>query len=633
MRVATELLWLLRSNYTINVRGGYIVSRLKPWLFVLAAFFCMAAPAFAMTIVPYQTETPDGSLAANAAPLGTSPNPHAVWNVRVEGNHAYVHVDDSLVVLDVSDPAHPFPLDSVPLPDAARGIDIRAGYAYVSGYTGVTIVDISNPDDLVVVGHYDRQLDEVALQFYGDHAYLLWMRVISYRPIYRVESGLDILDVSNPSAPVLVDHIESPLGEHESAEFLFVVDHYLYARHQIFDISTPTSPVPVAEYTLPRLVHAAQVSGTHAYITADEGKCRPECDGRLLVFDVTTPTAPVEMAQVSLGGTVHLASWVDGFDVSGTHIYVPGLNAENQAALQIVDVSNPSAPSIVGEYPAVFGNISVSGSYAYIADTNLGESGALHIVDVSNPSQPTLAGLYQPYAITGRVADVNGTPFGGVTLDVGRGFTTTVDSSGRYTFTGAISGTHTITPSLEGYAFWPPTRTVTLPPDAAGQDFIIVAPPAFTTLEPGAAGYLAYTDTQGLATWLDFPTNAVSQTTAVAITPTVEARVPNFRFTGHAFELAASRSGVAVPDFTFGAPVTLTIQYSDVDIHALTDESELELWWWNGGGWQDAAETCAPLTGYSRDVEGNRIAIGICRTGRFALFGPTLEVYLPSMHR
>jgi hypothetical protein len=46
-----------------------------------------------------------------------------------------------------------------------------------------------------------------------------------------------------------------------------------------------------------------------------------------------------------------------------------------------------------------------------------------------------------------------------------------------YTVTGLLTGTYTLTPTLAGYTFEPVTRTVSVPPDASGQDFTAVAVP------------------------------------------------------------------------------------------------------------------------------------------------------------
>jgi choice-of-anchor C domain-containing protein len=71
---------------------------------------------------------------------------------------------------------------------------------------------------------------------------------------------------------------------------------------------------------------------------------------------------------------------------------------------------------------------------------------------------------------SGRITSDNA-PLPGVTISASNGLTTTTNASGVYTLTNLITGTYTLTPSLSGYTFAPVTRTVGVPPDAAGQDF------------------------------------------------------------------------------------------------------------------------------------------------------------------
>ncbi|MBA7659035.1 Ycf48-like protein [subsurface metagenome] len=56
-------------------------------------------------------------------------------------------------------------------------------------------------------------------------------------------------------------------------------------------------------------------------------------------------------------------------------------------------------------------------------------------------------------------------------VSVGAGGSAITDASGVYTTTGLIAGTYTLTPSKSAYVFSPPTRTVSVPPSATGQDF------------------------------------------------------------------------------------------------------------------------------------------------------------------
>jgi hypothetical protein len=55
--------------------------------------------------------------------------------------------------------------------------------------------------------------------------------------------------------------------------------------------------------------------------------------------------------------------------------------------------------------------------------------------------------------------------------------------------TNLFAGTYTLTPMLAGYSFYPPTRTLTLPPNAGPQSFTILPEPVSATLTPTLAAY------------------------------------------------------------------------------------------------------------------------------------------------
>jgi len=72
-----------------------------------------------------------------------------------------------------------------------------------------------------------------------------------------------------------------------------------------------------------------------------------------------------------------------GVAISGTIAYVA-----NFGSLQIIDVSDPANPEIIGSAatPGSASGVALSGTNAYVAD----EYGGLHVIDVSNPSKPQI---------------------------------------------------------------------------------------------------------------------------------------------------------------------------------------------------------------------------------------------------
>lgn len=74
------------------------------------------------------------------------------------------------------------------------------------------------------------------------------------------------------------------------------------------------------------------------------------------------------------------------------------------------------------------------------------------------------------YFLSGQVVDGDSQPIAGVHIDAGDTYSATTDAGGQYTLT-VPADTYTLAPDL-GYFWSPVSRTVTVPPDATGQNFV-----------------------------------------------------------------------------------------------------------------------------------------------------------------
>ena len=78
------------------------------------------------------------------------------------------------------------------------------------------------------------------------------------------------------------------------------------------------------------------------------------------------------------------------------HVSFPLLTvADGSSGLQIVNISSPSSPALIGTYNTLgyAQDVTVSGNYAYVADNTAG----LQIIDISNPSSKAL-GFPPPFS-------------------------------------------------------------------------------------------------------------------------------------------------------------------------------------------------------------------------------------------
>ena len=209
-----------------------------------------------------------------------------------------------------------------------------------------------------------------------------------------------------------------------------------YDSLQIIDVSNPAKPMLLGCYdTLENAVAKdVYLSGTKAYVAA--------WMAGLLIIDVSNPKAPILLGSYDTPGDAR------GIYISGNTAYVAdgnlqgtaggvlsGIQIEVSGGLQIIDVSNPKTPALLGScnIPSSAKGIYVSGGVAYIvadegnltknADGNFefrsvpNPNGGLQIIDVSNLKSPVWLGSYDTPGIawsvyvsanTPYVVDVNG---------------------------------------------------------------------------------------------------------------------------------------------------------------------------------------------------------------------------------
>ncbi len=114
--------------------------------------------------------------------------------------------------------------------------------------------------------------------------------------------------------------------------------------------------------------HAVAVGGHYAYVGVGL---------RLIVVDVTAPGSLKEV-----GFSEPLAANVQNVTVSQDKAFV----AAGVAGLYIIDISDPTHPTIIGNYdtPGYAEGVTVTGKYAYVADGPAG----LRIINITDPAKP-----------------------------------------------------------------------------------------------------------------------------------------------------------------------------------------------------------------------------------------------------
>lgn len=148
------------------------------------------------------------------------------------------------------------------------------------------------------------------------------------------------------------------------------------------------APLAVSQVSIPGYANNVEVAGAYAYVAAGASG--------LQVVSVSNPAVPAVVGSRDTSGTA-----ID-VRLSGRYAYV----ADGASGLQIIDIINPLAPVIVGnvDTPGTAQDVAVADNLVYIADG----SGGLQIVNAANPTAPIIVGSVNTGAQT-RGVDVSGT--------------------------------------------------------------------------------------------------------------------------------------------------------------------------------------------------------------------------------
>jgi hypothetical protein len=190
------------------------------------------------------------------------------------------------------------------------------------------------------------------------------------------ESGLWVLNVSNPQAPYAVGHCDTPrpaLAVQVVGSYAYVADGWMSLR--IIDVSNPSDPWEVGLRLTPDVSYDVCVVYPYAYVA----------DGAsgLQIIDIGDPSNPKGVGSLGWAGCQ-----ARGVAVAGTTGYV----ADAAHGLRIVDIQDRAAPkditTVYMSNPAIPRAVVVRGDYAHVAASGNG----LLIIDIHNPASPTQAG-------------------------------------------------------------------------------------------------------------------------------------------------------------------------------------------------------------------------------------------------
>ncbi len=295
----------------------------------------------------------------------------------------------------------------------AKDVAVRGAFAYVvvekrwpydhktafMADVRLMVIDVSSPSRPREVGRYDFNSADTSFSNYGIRATDRYVYVVIGHYDEHEDNGLHIIDVGNPSSPRRVGHYHIEGGATAidiAGKYAYVTTTQAFSRKLsestprpntpfigkvsllVLDISEPSNPEELGRYEPERAPPAFEevvLKSNYAYVGSRGG---------LLIVDVSTAQSPKEVGIYSFSPLIQLPYVPDvyGISIAGNYAYLAG------RILGILDISNPSAPALIGWGSVGGRDIAVSGSYAYLAGRDLS------VFDVSDPSQPALVGRH-----------------------------------------------------------------------------------------------------------------------------------------------------------------------------------------------------------------------------------------------
>jgi hypothetical protein len=263
------------------------------------------------------------------------------------------------------------------------GIAQSNGYLYVITMEGgFQVIDVHDPTRPTIVGsltHPPSAAGPIRVVASGNFAFVL--ENYNNPEIPGSDSGLLVIDVSQPTYPVLVSN-----WRYETMTYQLAVSSdravvtSLSGSLEVFALEKGYYPVHSGQIVPGRGCPDVVLAGNYAYV-AIGGYESLRSGSQFFVVDISNAKQPTVVGTTTLN-----SPFAFRVCVADRYAYVTGGQDENNVG-QVIDISNPAQPVVVGVWNVVGipGSIQVLGRYLYTIDMNVG---ILGIVDISNPNSP-----------------------------------------------------------------------------------------------------------------------------------------------------------------------------------------------------------------------------------------------------
>lgn len=270
---------------------------------------------------------------------------------------------------------------SVPVPGPVTALAAGGGLVAAAVGSSVHVIDVSRPGSPEAVGRHDFDQPALAVVLDGRSAW-----------VANSHDGLRRLDLSDPAAPAPAGAVPTrgqAVGVAGSGRHLFTADNSIG-----FDVvDAAGGPTRAGAYLADGFPRGIAAAGSRVFV-ADQ-------PAGLMVVDVSDPASPRVEGGLSLGRDPVLQVFApDGRSTGGAPPAVVCI-VSGRGGLQVVDVSNPSAPRVAAAVPL---DGPPTGAALWGRRLYAAAGGRLQVFDLSDPARPALAASSDAGGATGPVA-------------------------------------------------------------------------------------------------------------------------------------------------------------------------------------------------------------------------------------
>ena len=266
----------------------------------------------------------------------------------------------------------------------AHQIAIKGDHAFVAA-GGLHVLDIRHPANLLPVGGFDTERAR-GVAILGNHACIV-----------DSQKGLLIVDISDPAKPEQVGSLEGLNGAVAVAGNYVFLSSYPWssggpsnAGLHIIDITDPANPQETGWFgTYGGYILAFAVMDNFVYAAVNfEDPFTFEWQYSVQIIDVSSPSSP------NLVGSYSTTQFASCITVSGDYVYVGLAETQNFVSrVEILNVSDPANPVLAGQYASAHvWDIAVDGTHAFLASEEITGTGVLQVLDISDPANPVHVG-------------------------------------------------------------------------------------------------------------------------------------------------------------------------------------------------------------------------------------------------